>query len=163
MKTKEELIDWLRDAYAMERGLELAMQKQVHNEEVSVSVRNQARTHLDETRRHAELVKGCLEELGADPSTIKTGIAEMGEMIKGVSTKFAADERIKDLLAAYAAEHFEIACYRALQAGAKLAGELSIARVCEQIIPEEERMAEWLDANLPAIVQEYLTQQSAAS
>ena len=158
MTTRDELIDWLRDAYAMERGLEITLGKQAESEDLSPTLRQQARVHLAETRSHAEAVKACLEKLGSDTSTIKTGMAKTMEIVKGMGTNFARDERVKDLLAAYASEHFEIACYRALHTAATVAGEPAIVAVCESIIPDEENMAEWLDMNLPTVVREYLAQ-----
>jgi ferritin-like metal-binding protein YciE len=160
MTTRDELIDWLRDAYAMERGLEVTLRKQSESEELNALVREQARRHLGETRRHAEAVKACLEELGTDTSALKTGIALFTETAKGMATGFAQDERVKDMLAAYASEHFEIACYKALNAAALVAGEPTIAAVCEEILPDEEAMAEWLDANLPRVVTSYLSEKT---
>jgi len=162
MNTRDELIDWLRDAYAMERGLETSLQKQADNEDLSPGLRTQARTHFEETRQHAAAVKDCLESMGTDTSALKTGIAKTMEMFKGLGTKFAQDERIKDLLAAYASEHFEIACYQALRTAAEVAGEPQIVAVCDAIIPDEERMAEWLKANLSSEVREYLMETASA-
>lgn len=156
MNTRDELIDWLRDAYGMERGLEITLKKQAENAELHATLREQAQLHLAETQRHAEAVKSCLEALGTDTSAIKTGIAQLAETAKGIATGFAQDQRVKDLLAAYASEHFEIACYKALRAAALAAGEKTIAVVCDQIIPDEERMARWLDENLPVVVVAYL-------
>ena len=162
MSTKrEELIDWLRDAYAMERGLVAMLEKQAHNDELHASLREQAQQHLEETKSHAELVRACLQKLGTDTSALKTGMWHLMETAKGLSTNFARDERVKDLLAAFATEHFEIACYRALQTAAQLAGEPDIAGVCEQIIPDEQRMAAWIDANLPTVVASYLGEVEA--
>ena len=156
MNTRDELIDWLRDAYGMERGLEITLKKQAENPELHATLREQAQLHLEETKRHAEAVQSCLEALGTDTSAIKTGFAQVAEAAKGVTTAFAQDQRVKDLLAAYASEHFEIACYKALRAGALAAGEPAIAAVCDGIIPDEERMARWLDENLPTVVVSYL-------
>ncbi|HEX8310417.1 MAG TPA: ferritin-like domain-containing protein [Chthoniobacteraceae bacterium] len=163
MNAKDELIDWLRDAYAMERGLEITLQKQAANAELNSTIREQARLHLEETKRHAEAVHACLEQLGADTSALKTGLAKMLEIGKGLGTTFASDERVKDLLAAYASEHFEIACYKALRAGALEIGHPEIAAVCDSILPDEERMAGWLDANLSNVVSGYLRETQAAS
>ncbi|MDB6150586.1 MAG: hypothetical protein JWQ44_2034 [Chthoniobacter sp.] len=146
----------------MERGLEITLQKQAQNEDLHGALRQQSATHLEETRRHAEAVKACLESLGSDTSTIKTGMAKVMETVKGLGTNFASDERVKDLLAAYASEHFEIACYKALRAGALAIGEPQIAAVCDTIIPDEENMAEWLDENLPTVVASYLQETAAA-
>src|SRR5215218_2172672 len=96
MNERDELIDWLRDAYAMERGLETTLQKQAENEELSPAVRRGAAKHLEETRRLAEEVRTVLQALGTDSSALKTGIGRMAEMTKGLGTAFARDERIKD-------------------------------------------------------------------
>lgn len=152
----DTLIDWLRDAYAMERGLEIALRKQADNDTLHASVREKAAVHLEETRQHAESVKTCLESLGTDTSMIKTGMAEAAGTVKGLGTKFAQDERVKDLLAAYASEHFEIACYQALKAAALELGQHEIAAVCGRIISDEERMAAWLGQNLPTVVTSYI-------
>jgi ferritin-like metal-binding protein YciE len=162
MNPKDELIDWLRDAYAMERGLEITLQKQSANLELNATLREQARLHLEETKRHAEAVHACLEQLGADTSALKTGMAKVMELTKGLGTSFASDERVKDLLAAYASEHFEIACYKALRAGALEVGHPEIAAVCDVILPDEERMAGWLDANLSNVVSGYLREKASA-
>jgi len=161
MTTRDELIDWLRDAYAMERGLEITLRKQSESDEVLPVVRERAGFHLEETRRHAEEVRRCLETLGADVSSIKAGVAQTVETFKGFGTRFARDERVKDTLAAYASEHFEIACYKALRAAAVQTGDHAIVEMCDRILPDEERMAEWLDQNLPVVVTEYLQQEAA--
>ena len=56
----------------------------MENDDLHGSVRQQAQLHLMETTRHAELVKTCLESMGADPSVVKTGIAQVMETVKGM-------------------------------------------------------------------------------
>src|SRR2546421_7430030 len=97
-KARDEIIDWLRDAYAMEKGLETALEKQAKSDELSAPVRERAARHLDETRRHAEEVKSALQALVADTSTLKTSLGVVAQAAKGIGSKFASDERIKDLL-----------------------------------------------------------------
>src|ERR1041385_6521755 len=119
---RDEVIDWLRDAYAMEAGLEASLQKLSANHQLDESLRNKAGAHLEETRHHGEQVKALLQTLNADTSMLKTGLGILAQSTKGIATAFAADERIKDLLDAYSMEHFEIACYAALVASAQQAG-----------------------------------------
>jgi ferritin-like metal-binding protein YciE len=157
---KNEIIDWLRDAYAMEKGLESALQKQSKMEDLSPESRDRAATHLEETRRHAEAVKSLLQSLGSDSSTVKTGVGLMVQSAKGLTTKFASDERIKDLLDGYMMEHFEIACYTALTAAAERAGLAEVVDVCRSIIPDEQRMAETLLRSLPDEVSDYLFEKA---
>jgi len=153
---KAEITNWLRDAYGMERGLEAALEKHANNEDFSNEVRQRARTHLEETRGHAERVKAVLQSLGSDTSSIKTGIGVMGQGMKGMLSKFASDERIKDLLDSYMMEHFEIACYTGLAAAAERAGMPQVIELCERIIPDEERMAQAILSTLPSEVTSYL-------
>lgn len=163
MKTKDELIEWLRDAYAMERAMELALKKQADNQGLSMLVREQSALHLNETRQHAEAVAACLKRLGSETSTLKTAMAKGLEIMKGASTAFAGDHRVKDLLGMCATEHFEIACYTALRAGAARFGIFEIVETCNKIIQDEQRMADWLEANLPHLVMTCLEQAASAS
>ncbi len=155
-RVRDEIIDWLREAYAMERGLESALQKHSKNDDLRPEVRNRAAQHLTETQRHAELVKSALQSLGTDTSTLKTGIGVFAQAAKGMGTAFASDERVKDLLDAYSMEHFEIACYTALEVAAQRAGLAQVAEMCRQIIPDEQRMAEALIQSLGSEVSDYL-------
>lgn len=162
MKTKDELIDWLRDAYAMEKAMELSLKKQIDNQSLSMLVREQSAVHLKETQHHAEAVAACLKRLGSETSTLKTAMAKGLEIMKGASTAFAGDHRVKDLLGMCAAEHFEIACYTALRAGAARFGIFEIVETCNKIIKDEQRMADWLEANLPHVVMTYLEETAVA-
>lgn len=163
MKTNDELIEWLRDAYAMEKAMELALKKQIETKNVSALMRDQAALHLAETRHHAEAVGDCLKQLGSDTSTLKTAMARGLEIMKGASTAFSGDHRVKDLLGICAAEHFEIACYTALRAGAARFGIFEIVETCNRILKEEQRMADWLEANLPHVVMGYLEEAGGAA
>jgi ferritin-like metal-binding protein YciE len=153
---RDEVVDWLRDAYAMERGLEGALKKQSENEDLTPGVRRRAASHLEETRRHAEAVKAALQSLGTDTSALKTGAGMVMQATKGLGTKFSSDERVKDLLDAYSMEHFEIACYTALAAAAQRAGLSQVVDLCRRIIPDEEHMAQNLKDSLNDEVVSYL-------
>jgi ferritin-like metal-binding protein YciE len=158
---RDEIVDWLKDAYAMERGLESALEKQANNDQLSSLIRDRASNHLDETRRHAEEVRSALQSLGSDTSAVKTGIGALAQTAKGLGSMFARDERIKDLLDAYLMEHFEIACYTALAAAAERAGFDQVVQSCRRILSDEQRMAQSLLQSLPDEVQAYLFETAA--
>ena len=160
---RDEVIDWLNDAYSMERSIEIMLRKQADNEDVHRAVRDRARIHLDETAEHADRVSRCLEMLGSTPSALKTVAGQVMELGKGMTTKFARDERVKDFLAAYGTEYFEVACYKSLIAGATAAGEEEIVPLLEQNLKEDAAMASWLDMNIGAITRDYLTSAATAS
>lgn len=156
MKTKEELIEWLRDAYAMEKAMETALKKQIDNQNLPMEARELASIHYTETEGHAAAIHDCLHGLGADTSTLKTVLAQGVEAVKSVGTIFAKDQHIKDILAAYASEHFEIACYTALIVAANELRLSQVAQTCEAILKEEEEMARKLQGNLPGLIKAYL-------
>jgi ferritin-like metal-binding protein YciE len=156
MSIKDEISDWLRDAYAMEQSQEAALEKIHGNSDEPMACRTAAAMHLTETRQHARIVESLLRSLGEDISSFKAGLGVMAEKIKGISSTLSHDEPIKDLLSGYAMEHFEIACYSAIAAAAEIAGLSHITNACRQIILDEERMAETLRKELPHSVKEYL-------
>lgn len=153
---RDELIDWLNDAYAIERALEVTLRKQAENEDAHRALRERARIHLDETTEHADRISRCLEMLGSSPSTLKSATGQVLELAKGFTTKFSRDERVKDFLAAYGSEYFEVACYKSLIAAATAVGEEEIVPLLERNLKEDAAMAGWLDMNVAAITRDYL-------
>jgi ferritin-like metal-binding protein YciE len=160
MTQQEMMIAWLNDAYAMENSLVHTLEGRVKEAEDHPQIRARDEQHLAETRRHAELVKGCIERLGGDTSTLKTGMATVMGKVQGLSTALAKDTLVKNCLADYGAEQFEVASYTALIAGAQVLGDQETMAVCQQILREDAAMAEWLAQHLPAVVQETLQQQA---
>jgi ferritin-like metal-binding protein YciE len=155
---KDTLIGWLNDAYSMEKGIIPVLENHVKDADKMPEVQNHLRMHLEQTERQAEQVKMLVESLGGSTSALKTTMGTVGGFFQSISTGAAPDELVKNGLADYATEHFEIACYRALITGAQALGLTEVARVCQQILREEEEMAHWLEQSLPTLVQSYLGQ-----
>lgn len=159
---KETLLSWLNDAYSMEKGQIQVLENHVKDAQDHPEVHRKLAEHLEQTRRHADMVEQCVARLGGSTSSVKTAMGTVAGFFQGRSTGAAPDELVKNALSDYAAEHFEIACYRALIAGARAVGVAEIAQVCEQILRDEEDMARWFEAQLPMVVQMYLGQEVAA-
>jgi ferritin-like metal-binding protein YciE len=158
---RETLVGWLNDAYALERNLENVLENHAKDAKDYPQVASAIQQHLEETRRHAELVKGLVERLGGSTSSVKTAMGKVSGLFAGMSTGVFPDELVKNALADYASEHFEIASYRALIVAARALGENEVVSVCEQILRDEEKMARWLEQNLPMVVQEHLGREVA--
>lgn len=158
MEAKSEVLSWLRDAYAMERGLEVSLKAVSDSSRHPLEYRNACATHLAQTQRHAQTIELLLKTHGSAVSTMKTGISLLTGAMKGFGTAMSRDEVIKDLLTSYAMEHFEIACYRAIIAAAETTGLTDVSQACEQIIPNEEKMAETISTLLPRVVYNYFTE-----
>jgi ferritin-like metal-binding protein YciE len=126
------------------------------------SYRARLSRHVDETREHARSLERCIQRLGGKTSTVKNVIGEAMGRVQGLSTAMYRDERVKNGLAEYATEHFEIACYESLMAAAEQLEEQEIVQVCRDIIAEEEAMAAWIRNQLPELTMHFLRLQPVA-
>ena len=151
--SQAQLVAWLDDAYAMESGLIPILQNHARAFEAEMpEAAVRLREHISETRRHAERLEQCLRTLNAAPSTAKSTLSTVMGSIEGLSTAVFRDEFVKDALADYGAEQFEVACYTALVTSAMELGYPDIAHMCELNLKEDEEMARWLRQQLPSVV-----------
>ncbi len=155
-RAQDNLLDWLRDAHAMEEQAEKMLTTTAERLENYPELRARIEQHIQETRHQAEQVRGCIQRLGGDTSTIKDVAAKMVALGQGMSGMFVSDEVVKASMASYAFEHMEIASYRALIAAAEVCGDAETKRVCEDILQQEEAMAAWLEERLPHTVRQFL-------
>ncbi|OHV60812.1 hypothetical protein LCM4577_10350 [Mesorhizobium sp. LCM 4577] len=162
-ESREWLIQWLRDAHAMEEQAETMLSGQLSRLDSYPDLSERIRIHLDETKEQARRLQVCLDGLDEGSSTLKDAGGKLAAMAQSISGVFAGDEVMKGSLASYTFEHMEIASYAILIAAANELGEAEIARVCEQNLREEEAMAEWLKNNLAQVAATFLTRAEADS
>jgi len=155
-ESREWLIQWLRDAHAMEEQAETMLNGQLSRLENYPELSDRIRLHVDETKEQAARLKACLDSLDEDESTMKVMGGKIMATAQSLSGMFASDEVMKGSLASYTFEHMEIASYTILVAAARSLGETEIARVCEENLREEEAMADWLMKHLPATAEQFL-------
>ena len=163
MTPKEQFIAWLNDAYSTELALIPVLQNHAKDAKDYPEIHDRDLQHLEETRRQAERVKGLIEQLGGKVSTVKSLIGMMFGQGQSISTEFFPDEITKNFLSDYAAEHFEIASYKALIATAQQIGEHQCVPVLEGILREEEAMARWIEERLPLAVKIGLSKTTTSS
>ena len=152
MADQKLIVSWLNDAYALENGIAEALEKQVAVAADHPAVQSGIQRHLDATKRHAETVKSCLEQLGESPSGVKTTMATLGAKVQGLTMGAAKDDLVKFALNDYATEHMEIASYRALIVAAEEIWQADIVQACQTILVDELAMAAWREEYMPAIV-----------
>lgn len=158
---KDLLISWLNDAYSMENGLIPVLRDHANDFRDMVEVKSRLEHHAEETQEHANMVKGCIERLGGDVSSLKSAVGTIMGHVSGMSNKMFGDKEIKDTLSDFSSEHMEIASYKALITAAREYGDIETANICERILASEEDMASWLDDHLPKIVQHTFTIQAS--
>lgn len=157
----DNLLDWLRDAHAMEEQAEKMLKGQIERLEHYPVLRTRMEQHLDETYGQQKLLRACIERLGSSPSTLKDISAKLVAFGQSVSGMMVSDEVVKGAMSSYVFEHMEIASYTILIAAAEAVGDVETQRACEQILPQEIAMAEWLKDHLPELTLAFL-QRSAA-
>jgi ferritin-like metal-binding protein YciE len=150
-------IGWLRDAYAMEKGQVRVLENHAKDAKRHPEIQARLEQHADETRNQARRLEECLRQFGEEPSTLKNTLTQAVGTVQGMASGAFRDDEVKNALLDYASEHFEIACYKALIHGARTIGRDEVARVCEEILREEETMARFLEQQLPTIVRDELT------
>lgn len=153
---KDTLTAWLRDAHAMEKSTVDNMERLVKHVEDDPQLKKGFERHLEESRRQIERLETCLGELGADPSAAKDAVTRMAGIAQAYASGAAKDEPVKNCLAAYAFEHFEIASYTSLIAAADRLGEAAVKRACEENLREERAMADWLETEIPRVTERFL-------
>lgn len=156
-ESREWLVQWLRDAHAMEEQAETMLHGQLSRLDNYPELSDRIRLHIEETREQAARLKACLDGLDEGSSTMKDVGGKLMATAQSLSGMFAGDEVMKGSLASYTFEHMEIASYTILIAAAQSLGEMEIARVCEQNLREEVAMAEWLQKNLPSTTEQFLS------
>lgn len=149
-------LNWLKDAYAMEKEIEKVLEAHAEDAKGYPRLQFRIRQHLDITRTQSERLGLLIELNGGDVSNLRTGVGKLMGMMSRLTTEFAADKLIKNAQAEYAAKNFEIASYYSLISAAERAGDIESVDTFEQIIREETAMASWLAELLPAITQEMM-------
>jgi ferritin-like metal-binding protein YciE len=154
---EKHFMDWLRDAHAMEKQAETMLNALASRIENYPDLKQRIAQHIEETREQARLVAECIQRRGGDTSLLKDLTGKAVAVAQGFSGLFASDEVVKGSMFGYAFEHLEIAAYLNLIEGARVVGDAQTLQICEGILEQEKAMAAWLEENLPAIAQLYLT------
>lgn len=158
---KERLVQWLRDAHAMEEQSEQTLTRFAGRIENYPDLKAQIERHIEETRNQAKQLHTCLDRQGVGASAMKDAAGKIMAFAQGMSGFFVGDEIVKGSLACYTFEHMEIASYRILVGTAEAVGDMETKAVCEAILAEEIAMAAWLDQNLATITKMYLAREEA--
>ncbi|MGA5718364.1 ferritin-like domain-containing protein [Pseudomonas atacamensis] len=153
---QENLLDWLRDAHAMEQQAEQMLKAQSKRLEHYPQLKERIDQHIEETLGQQKLIDECLQRLGGDSSTIKDLGGKLMAFGQAVGGSLMSDEVIKGAMAGYVFENMEVASYTVLIAAAKAAGDTQTQKACEQILPQEVAMAEWLLKHLPQLTEAFL-------
>jgi ferritin-like metal-binding protein YciE len=148
---RDIFVTGLRNAHAMENQALSIMKPQLSRIENYPEVAARLEQHIRETEGQLARLDELLGAMDEDSSTIKDAALSVMGSVAAIGHAVAGDEVIKNSLANFAFENYEIAAYNSLLTIAE-AGQFNKALDLLQLnLNEEEAMADWLRENLPKV------------
>jgi ferritin-like metal-binding protein YciE len=157
-----KLVEYLNDAYATERRLEIALQAHIAMTP-RADYKARLREHLKETKAHARGVARRIKQLGGDPETFSVPgpepLAASVRMAQTAAQQAVAlaqgplhavrgtskpERMLKNARTEFQDEAEEIAHYRTIEALSKAVGDKETAKLARDIQREEKRMSDFL-------------------
>jgi ferritin-like metal-binding protein YciE len=152
----------LRNQHAVENQAIELLERQLGRMDAFPEMKARIQRHLEESRAQAQRLDQLLEQHGTSASTVKdTVMSFMGNMAALAHTP-APDEVIKNTIANFAFEHFEIAAYKSLIALAEQIGDTNGVRVLTTSLQEEEAMAGWIDEHIAPTTLKFAAMKAVA-
>jgi len=153
-------ITGLQNAHAMEnQALEL-MNRQIERVENYPDITSRLKHHVEETNQQIARLDGILKTFNESRSIIKDNALSFTGNMAAVAHAMTQDEILKNSIANFAFENFEIAAYKSLIQVAKETGHDAAHQPLEKSLHEEEAMAAWIDEHLPQVTATYLKRAS---
>lgn len=150
-------IDGLRNAHAMEKQALSIMQPQLNRLEHYPQVSALLDRHIRETEVQIQRIDQIFETLNESSSGLKDTMLSLSGSMAAMTHTMATDEILKNSLANFAFEHFEIAAYTALITAAEEAAVTQAIPLLRQNLDEEVAMASDIHDGLPDVVRQYIT------
>ena len=155
---KAKLLQYLDEAYGKEKELETSLTAHI-GMTTRKPYKKRLQEHLKETKGHSRELERRMKKLGTGPGTIaKVAGQAAGQakslakgplhMVRGTGE---AEKMLKNAKTEYWNEHEEIATYTAIETLAEVVGDKETAKIARSIRREEERMAKFLERQIPAL------------
>jgi ferritin-like metal-binding protein YciE len=150
-----QLTMWLEQAYGVETEVIDTLTEQLPHLTGHHKLEAKVLEHLEKSHHHLNRVDECIARLGGEASSLRRGgLTTFLRGMRSQGTSRLAASPVQDCIADFAAEHYEIATYTALITAARACRDEETARVCEEILREEEEMARWLEDHLTVLARE---------
>ncbi|MDQ3587609.1 MAG: ferritin-like domain-containing protein [Actinomycetota bacterium] len=175
-----KLIQYLNEAYGKEKELETALQAHI-GMTTKAPYKKRLQEHLKETKAQAKGLERRIKQLGGKaermpglPEGAPDVVAEAATTVASVASKAAAaamgplhmargtgeaDKMLHNAKTEYHDEHQEIANYVAIETLAEQVGDKDTVKLARQYRREEERMASFLEKQIPVLTKEVVRQE----
>ena len=161
--SNEVFVTGLRNAHAMENQALSIIKPQLNRLEHYPEVSELLERHLHETEGQIVRIEEILDGLDESASGLKDTMMSMSGTMGALTHSMADDEILKNSLANFAFENFEIAAYTSLLTAADMCGATSATLLLEQNLAEERRTAEMIEQMLPTITERFILRQAAGA
>jgi ferritin-like metal-binding protein YciE len=165
-----KLIQYLNEAYGKEKELETALQAHI-SMTTKPPYKKRLQQHLKETKGHARAVERRIKQLGGEPAGFPAAVATAAS--KAVSAAKGplhalrgtgeAEKMLKNAKTEYWNEFEEIATYSAIETLADTVGDQDTAKLARGIRREEERMAKFLESQIPVLAKSVAREEIPAA
>src|SRR3954470_3899978 len=182
LKAKDaKLIQYLNEAYGKERELETALQAHIQMT-TRAPYKKRLQEHLRETKRHAREVQKRIKQLGgkaeAVPAPGPDAVAEAASRVGTLANKALAaakgplhalrgtgeqEKMLRNARDEYWNEFEEIAMYTAIETFAETVNDKDTAKLARAIKREEERMAKFIERQIPQLTKAVAQEEIPAS
>lgn len=157
---KQKFISWLSSLYATITSQSTQLAQHADEAKQQPEIADKLQDHLKHSSFQAEALEKLIQQNGGSISPILKGTATAVGALDGAVDTLADDAVLRNLLEDYSAEYLEIGYLRLLIAASTEYGEQEILNVCQDILREDEEMANWLEERIPDTVRSYLATQS---
>ena len=164
------LVKYLNEAYGKEKQLETALQAHI-SMTTKPPYRKRLQQHLKETKGHARTLERRIKQLGGEPAGLPAAVATAAS--KAVSAAKGplhalrgtgeAEKMLKNAKTEYWNEFEEIATYSAIETLADTVGDQDTAKLARGIRREEERMAKFLERQIPVLTRDVAREEIPAA
>jgi ferritin-like metal-binding protein YciE len=168
-----KLVQWLNEAHAKEAELEADLTAHIKLTEKK-PYKKRLQQHLKETTAHKRSVASRIKKLGGTASvTNMLGVPNVvgeaaGKAVAGVKGQVGTaralvtsqpETHLRNAQEELREEHVEIALYSRIETLAEEVGDRDTAKLARAIRRDEERMAKFLDSELPRLVKDVVREQ----
>ena len=164
-----KLVQWLNEAHAKEAELETDLTAHIALTQKQ-SYKKRLRQHLTETKDHRRRVAARIKQIGGTastgpalpgvPNSVGAAAGKAVAVVKGqagaarAAITNQAETHLRNAQEELREEHVEIAIYTRILTFAEQVGDRETAQLAKAIRRDEERMAKFLDAELPRLVKD---------
>ncbi len=161
---QEKFMHGLGDIYDAEHRFLDAQQTMLPNADSDL-VRTSLETHIAETEQQIVNLTQVYEILGVTPQRVScdgaAGIVKEGDKLLSETKDVPALADLAIVGGCSKVEHYEIASYRGLIAGAEMMGQTEIVRLLSENLQQEENTAQTLEASMPELLQNAMRSATA--